>query len=825
MLLNINRIVPDLNMNFSFVTDQDKIQWEGYGLTPDRQSMENAGIINEMLQLPYGASPIPCLLDPTGNAYKWISTFLVRHDIQHEMAHQADDRFTFKLELAIRFGKVLIVPDVERFTPSLLSVIVSGTHIRFNKRMLQVGNKLVDLHEDFKLVLVTTKSSLDGAIKSDIKVRITQIPFTITSLGFSDQLMSRSISLKMPELESRRISLLEHEGKLLEERAKLQNKLLEELSLASGDILKNGPLIASLNAVKESSDTIDKSLEESLTIREKLQDDYKKFASLSSKVADLYIGIGSTYHISSESYSTVYSKVLENEPNFDEARIFAKFIQQIYTILARQLSKSSYTELGLTVCKYAKPDLISDSKWESFITNFMGHNEASESEEVPPWIRSMDLTQKVMTLKVIHPTLFSALHLQDESKWREFMTSNAMQFPVVAAIDDFDKILITQILRPDLLFSVIRMTVSKLLGFNYMAIIQPTIAQISNESRPEKPVLIRSDPGTDLSRDLQEYVSEKQKGTTYLELSVTQGEEASTIHKMRNAMKVGQWVSLKNIHLIPHLVKDLEEELSGTSESVHSNFRLWIFCESFNGFSDSFILRSINILYELPTGLKLKVQRLLRMWEPALVSSSDVNFIKMSFILYLLTGLLQERRNFIPQGFTKWYDFGDSDLRVAMELIELLLSTRAQKGSSEFEWITVQGLLETVAFGGRINNVHDFNILVKHICDFFNKSVLSSSWSIKTLMRSQLKPVPHSTRLADYHKYLNENFSDTLNEPENFGLAKATTVAKDIAICRQLLKQLRHNYFQTNDHDNLEKRLRPLLSLWKSLRGVSEVAY
>lgn len=51
--------------------------------------------------------------------------------------------------------------------------------------------------------------------------------------------MSKSIQLKKPDLDIKRVNLLQNEGKLLKQRSELQDKLLLELSSATGDILKN----------------------------------------------------------------------------------------------------------------------------------------------------------------------------------------------------------------------------------------------------------------------------------------------------------------------------------------------------------------------------------------------------------------------------------------------------------------------------------------------------------------------------------------------------------------------------------------------------------
>lgn len=51
--------------------------------------------------------------------------------------------------------------------------------------------------------------------------------------------MSKSIQVKQPELDTKRISLLQSESDLLKKREELQEKLLLELSKSQGDILKN----------------------------------------------------------------------------------------------------------------------------------------------------------------------------------------------------------------------------------------------------------------------------------------------------------------------------------------------------------------------------------------------------------------------------------------------------------------------------------------------------------------------------------------------------------------------------------------------------------
>lgn len=254
-------------------------------------------------------------------------------------------------------------------------------------------------------------------------------------------------------------------------------------------------------------------------------------------------------------------------------------------------------------------------------------------------------------------------------------------------------------------------------------------------------------------------------------------------------------------------------------------------------------MKSISVLFELPNGLKLKVQRLLRMWESSLSQSSSSasgtapsngKLLKLAFALFLLMGILQERRNFIPQGFTQWYDFADADLRVAIDFVRQLLD-RSGSDAASFEWNFVQKIIEIVAFGGRLNNEQDLKVLVAHVRLFFGPGLFSPHWNVAPLMRDVLSkhPIPAmGARPSDYHEYLENAFGDAGGDvdPQNFGLPRQNARAlQNVQICRKLLKQLRSAHFVGKGDfgggggERHQQRLKPILSLWKNLSQVSEM--
>lgn len=133
--------------------------------------------------MPFGTAPIPLLLDPSGAALEWLQEYLKLHGVDHEISSQGADRFTYTLELAVRFGKCLVVRDYQTNRPPLLPILLGTIHSRFNKKMLQVGGKLIDFHKNFKLVLVTTMTT--AKMLNDISAYITAIPFTTTVSGYT----------------------------------------------------------------------------------------------------------------------------------------------------------------------------------------------------------------------------------------------------------------------------------------------------------------------------------------------------------------------------------------------------------------------------------------------------------------------------------------------------------------------------------------------------------------------------------------------------------------------------------------------------------------
>lgn len=649
------------------------------------------------------------LLDPTGTASKWLVEYLKSlPDKKFEVLNQNDERFTYNLELGVRFGKILIIDDVtQHFTASLLALITMKIHSRFNKKMLHIGNKLIDLHEDFRLIL-TTNTEINQ-LNGDINANVTIIPFTLTSSGLTDQLLSKWISMKHPDTEKKRVELLQNEGKLIQQKIQLQDKLLEELSHAEGDILKNEKLLATLNQIKESSVDIEKSLNESHDIRVKLLEDYNQFKEICCQSATFYVGISKIYEINAKSFTNIFLEVLDKQKDYgDLTDPFVEMVKKTYLLLNRSIKKSDQVELGLNICKCAFAKKVPDVEWEMFIFNF-ADSDAAIDFTIPKWIKK-ELVPKLSSLKAQHPNFFQKLNLENDFEWQKFIdaTENVQKsFPNVQ-MSEFQKLLVYQIFRPDHLLSTISLTTSNLLGLKNDAFTQSGIKQLLSEVDCNEPILVVASNGADPTNEIKEFAKSSVGLDHYQEIYVGKGQENSNLSLVQRGAENGEIICVKNVHLMPQFLQKIELKLK--SIEIHNNFKIVYICETEKNVPQNLLNKCKKLLMEPPNGIKHKIFSLLEQHQAVVREKRDYRHMKLFVALFILHSILQERRNFIPQGWCKYYEFCDADVKAA---IDFILAVNGK--NYNVDWAVLKGLLEKIVYGGRVDNVQDFEVNFKDI--------------------------------------------------------------------------------------------------------------
>merc|ERR1719343_1046195 len=91
---------------------------------------------------------------------------------------------------------------------------------------------------------------------------------------------------------------------------------------------------------------------------------------------------------------------------------------------------------------------------------------------------------------------------------------------------------------------------------------------------------------------------------------------------------------------------------------------------------------------------------------------------------------MQERRTYIPQGWTKFYEFSQSDLQSACETVSLLVKAVEQSkvsgagSTGPIDWSTLIGVLEQAVYGSRVDNEFDSRLVREYLNLFFRADIL-----------------------------------------------------------------------------------------------------
>jgi len=81
------------------------------------------------------------------------------------------------------------------------------------------------------------------------------------------------------------------------------------------------------------------------------------------------------------------------------------------------------------------------------------------------------------------------------------------------------------------------------------------------------------------------------------------------------------------------------------------------------------------------------------------------------FVLAYFHAIISERRSYIPQGWSKFYEFSFADFIAALKISETIkISNDSTAG-----YKTYMGLLESAIYGGRIDNMSDMNVLSAYL--------------------------------------------------------------------------------------------------------------
>jgi hypothetical protein len=944
-------------------SESEALAWKAQGLPSDDLSIENAAVIVSSVH----TGRVPFIIDPSTQATAWLQRLLSAEGegggkaadgtagaasprgegagavpasgaaggAVLEVLTAQDPRFQNAVELAVRFGKTLLIRDVDRVDPMLYPLLRRDYYHAGPRNSVQVGDKQVDVSERFRLFFATRNPR--PVITPDAASLITEVNFTVTRSGLESQLLAVTIQHERPELEARKSALLAREEELKLQLVEVEAALLQALASSQGNLLEDRALLASLAQAKSKASEISAALEGSETASRELdtqRDAYRPFARSGSALffalRDL-VSVNSMYQYSLAFFLGLFRRTLggdgsgeagaghggaaaaaaaapaaddeddeedgagsahegkgddEEDEEAAAARRAARSARRaaaaagaasgaggrreatagLIGSLSRDLEVRTLMAVGESLLKDDRlmfamhlvhcmhPELFADAPgaggaspaavagedapvsqgWRLFMGEVVaaggsptaagrrsgddeedgGSSAAAMPRGFPLWA-SRDRATHYKAFDTALPGLAQALALSDTDKWARWATSPQpeREFPPhsVKSATPFQRLLLVQALRPDRALSALQAFLLEALELSSLNPPPPSMPRLAAEcTSPNMPILMITGTGADPSRELADYAANAVGAGAYSEVAMGGGMQEEALRLLRSAAKEGGWLCLKNLHLVVAWLPVLEKELAALKPDPR--FRLWLTTECHPAFPAVLLQSSLKATFEAPPGVRKNLERSLEAWGPEFLSRGSAVRAQLLFALAWLHATVQERRTYVPQGWTKPYEFSSADLRAGASVIDAQL---ARVGSDRVPWAYVHGLIENTVYGGRVDNANDLRVLRAYLATVFHPDVLRGA---RPLTRGLA--LPASAAYADYQALV-EALPETdapylFGLPDNIERSLQRVVAAGVVASLKSMRALGTSEGAFS-RERWRSQLGPVLDLWEAL--------
>ncbi|KAL0104886.1 hypothetical protein PUN28_016497 [Cardiocondyla obscurior] len=765
----------------SLITERESLLWRAQGLPADTSSLVAA---SRVLKGPL----VPIFLDPSGVAVTWIKR---NFGTKLEITQPENSKFLTALELAVRFGKPLLVEELVKFPSILLPLLRRGP--------LRLGDRILPAREGFQLFLATRKNRLED-IPKEADAVLCEITLGTGTRSLTERFVEKLLLNETPELEAQRREALEREERLSGERDAARLDVLSQLATARGqDLLQEsqeqGGLLSSLEATQSKAKEIAIALEES---RQSLDEvlrrakNHEKFAQFAANVFETIQGLtllSSLYVVSTEAYIDICLKTVQDDISFTsedkEKRESRSLIEKrLITLTFHHCAKAIYRKHRLPLALHMALSLnpVPDIERNLLFDSAIGSADNSDLE-LPEWIPD-ERREAVQALSSSLPNVAARMKMS----W----LNDISDIYADKGLSTFQKVLVVKALRPDYLHTALSKLAAKQLGVKDLAPPLWTLGTIAQEKTGPYPVLLLLSPGTDPGPELS-VLAEKHTSTGFTEVSLGQGHVTQAELALEAACRNGSWILLSNLQLalnwLPRLESLLRSPMCTTNKN--SSTRIWLTTEECYGFYPGLAGLCLKLAYEPPEGVKRNVRKSLQQLRQSQRNSDDV--AATTLVLAWLHATLQERRNFVPQGWIRPYEWNESDLEAAYELVvkDMAKERRSQQG----DWQIGRGLLDVAVYGGRLQDAYDARAL---------RSIIRNVWSRDVFEgRRKLGDVLKVTdiTMGDSLKLL-ENLNDIDSPKEYFGLPANAHRAWERATAEKALMYLKDILMKPVNNDD-----------------------
>ena len=249
---------------------------------------------------------------------------------------------------------------------------------------------------------------------------------------------------------------------------------------------------------------------------------------------------------------------------------------------------------------------------------------------------------------------------------------------------------------------------------------QQLMSIVFDEISCNTPIAFCSAPGYDASNRVENFASEVSMKIASVAMGSPEGFSLAE-SAISSAIKTGRWVLLKNVHLAPAWLSQLEKKLHNLRP--HKAFRLFLTMEINPQVPVNLIRMSRVLMFEPPPGIRANLLETLGTLSPTRVSRGPAERVRLYFLLGWLHAVVQERLRYSPLGWTKSYEFNDSDYEMCLVIIDKWLDDAAAGRSNlspdKIPWAAIRTLIKETVYGGKVDSEFDQGLLNSFVNSLF----------------------------------------------------------------------------------------------------------
>ncbi|KAJ2477670.1 dynein heavy chain [Coemansia sp. RSA 2320] len=782
----------------------ERLAWAACGLGDgDDLAAQNAAMLTMF-------NRYPLVVDPAGTAVRFLQA---QESSKIVVTSFLDAAFLKHVEAALRFGSRVIITDAEHLDPVLNPVLNREVRRAGGRVLVRLGAADVDVSPAFRLVLATRDAS--GAwLAADLASRVTLINFSVTRASLQAASLAHAMRHARADVDERRRALLRLQGELRLRLRALETQLLHALGAAQGSILDDDAVVATLETLKADAAAITRQAADADAVMRDVDAVAAAFAPLARAAAAVYFALDrlpalhGAYQFSLRFFDAIFrAAVAAPRADLPEpqrlAEMRAELFRLAYARAAPALHHDRQPALLLLLAQIKlrgdeddSSSAVPASAWARLNADLdfvlQGTSSSSSSSAasassvpIPPALdallntdadRRRALLEHVRALAWVRAWVqavgagdadvaFARLDEPERAVPRAALQlgdgeADALaQLPAAAALRE---LIVVRLVRPDRVLAAAARFAAAVFGepaepAGPEAALRAAAAEsFYVDGEGVTPVALCSVAGHDAADRVDALAAEQRRALRAVAMGAGEGAKVAD-QAISAAAAAGSWVVLRNVHLAPAWLAQLEKRLQ--TLRAHADFRLFLTMEISAAVPAALLRRARTLVCEPPAGLRASLLDSLGSASDA-PAAGPAERARLHFLVAWLHAAVVERLRYAPLGWTSRYEFSDADYACALATVDCWVDRAAQGRANvdpaRIPWPAIRALLSGSVYGGRIDNDADRRVLESFVTRLFRADAYGADFCLLTSSGAPVLPAPEATAPRGFVRWCRE---------------------------------------------------------------------